>query len=48
MATICMVTTADGMDIGCQAVSHKLLVVADAQEMLARHMCWWTGIACVE
>ena len=45
MATNSAATIAEGMDAGCQAVSHKLLVMAGAQEMLACHMYWRTGIA---
>ena len=45
MANTFAVTIAEAWDVGCQAVSHKLLVMADAQELLARHMCYWTGTA---
>ena len=48
MATKSAVTVAEGIHTSWQVVSHELLVMADAREMLARHMCWRTGIACID
>ena len=48
MANTFAVTVTEAWDVGCQAVSHKLPVMADAQELLARHMCCWTGTATIK